>query len=109
MLRDVMNEYGLRLTVFRPYEWWHFELDPAMAPGSRLDEPAAHAIDEGEDPGMQLITDPENERQWVVWPGPGGVQHVREYNTYRKDAGIAMPGIAFVIDEQVEKGNMVKV
>lgn len=28
LLRSVMKEYGLRLTVFRPFEPWHFELDP---------------------------------------------------------------------------------
>jgi peptidoglycan hydrolase-like protein with peptidoglycan-binding domain len=35
LLKAVMGEYGLRLTVLRPYEPWHFELDPAgpAAPG----------------------------------------------------------------------------
>lgn len=28
LLRKVMGENGLRLTVFRPFEPWHFELDP---------------------------------------------------------------------------------
>lgn len=28
LLRRVMGENGLRLTVFRPFEPWHFELDP---------------------------------------------------------------------------------
>lgn len=28
LLRAVMGEHGLRLTVFRPFEPWHFELDP---------------------------------------------------------------------------------
>lgn len=29
LLRKVLGEHGLRLTVFRPFEPWHFELDPS--------------------------------------------------------------------------------
>ena len=108
MLREVMAEYGLRLTVFRPFEPWHFELDPAMPPGARVAGSAANNIDQEEILDMQLITDPENKRQWAAWSGPGGVQHVREYSKVRDGAGTAMPGIGVIIDEQVEKGNITK-
>lgn len=108
MLRGVMAEYGLRLTVFRPFEPWHFELDPAMPPGASVPGGATNQSDQEETLDMQLITDPENKRQWAAWSGPGGIQHVREYSKVRDGAGTPMPGIGVIIDEQVEKGNITK-
>ena len=58
---------------------------------------------------MQIINDPENERMWAGWD-KDGTQHVREYSTYRgAGVGDPLPGIGYVIDEQVTAGNIVKV
>lgn len=105
-LRSVMGEYGLRLTVFRPFEPWHFELDPAVDP-TTTSATADTTHDQKEHPDMQLVTDPETGRQWATWSGPGGVQHVREYGTPRAGAGTDMPGISVIIDEQVAKGAII--
>lgn len=58
---------------------------------------------------MQIINDPEAQRMWAGWD-KAGTQHVREYSNYRgAHVGDALPGIGYVIDEQVAAGNIEKV
>lgn len=93
----------------------HRDVHGTACPGDNLadktDELEVYAQlgDEAPDGGtMQIITDPEANRQWAAWL-KDGTEHVREYRNPRPGAGDAMPGIAYVIDEQATAGNIVKV
>lgn len=58
--------------------------------------------------GMDIINDPEAERMWAQWE-LDGTTIVREYSNYRgKDVGKVLPGVAYVIDEQVKAGKIKK-
>lgn len=64
---------------------------------------------EGGDDDMQIINDPERQRMFAGWVHDG-TQHVREFADYRgAHVGDPMPGISYVIDEQVSAGTIVKV
>lgn len=67
--------------------------------------PTAEAFEEGD---MQIINDPNQRRMWAGWT-KNGTQHVDEYSKYVEGAGTLMPNVSYVIDDQVAKGNIVKV
>lgn len=54
---------------------------------------------------MQIITDPEADRQWAVWTF-NGTTIVREYHKPRPGAGDNMPGISYIIDQQIAAGTI---
>jgi len=57
---------------------------------------------------MKIINDPESTRMFAVWTHEG-TTIVREYVSYRgPEFGETMPGFAYIIDEQIKKGNIKK-
>lgn len=64
--------------------------------------------DSFEEGDMQIINDPNKQRMWAAWL-KDGTQHVDEYSKYVPGAGTLMPNVSFVIDDQVAKGNIVRV
>jgi hypothetical protein len=57
---------------------------------------------------MDIINDPEAKRMWATWT-LNGTTVVREYSTYRgTTAGTILPGIGYVIDEQIKSGQLTK-
>ena len=63
--------------------------------------------DHEDEPGMQIVTDSENGRQWLVWTFEG-TTIVREYSRVRPGAGDDMPGVAYVIDKQIREGTILE-
>jgi len=61
-----------------------------------------------EEGDMQIINDPNKKRMWAGWV-KDGTQHVDEYSVYVEGAGVLMPNVSYVIDDQVKKKNIVKV
>jgi hypothetical protein len=70
-----------------------------------LYELANTPIIQEEDQEMQLINDTSQKKSYAGWIGPDGFQYIRAYNDY-VNAGTPMPNISYVIQEQVDKGNI---
>ncbi len=57
---------------------------------------------------MKIINDTEHKRMWASWAYEGTTM-VREYQNYRGVGfGESLPGIGYVIDEQVASGKLLK-
>ena len=65
-------------------------------------------IQESDDGMIQLINDPNTRRMFATFM-KGGTTTIREYSTYLPAAGEALPNMSYVIDAQIEAGNMNKV
>lgn len=65
-------------------------------------------VDGGGEEGMKIINDTEHKRMWASWAYEGTTM-VREYQNYRGVGfGESLPGIGYVIDEQVASGKLLK-
>jgi hypothetical protein len=101
-------EYGLRQVVRT--EWWHLEHRDRthIFDAPRIAKPIVQPEFPQEDLEMQLINDTNQRRMFAAWV-TDGTQHVDEYGSYLAGAGVPMPNISYVIDDQVAKGNIRKV
>lgn len=98
-VKPYLAKWGLKQTVRS--EWWHVQ---ALTSQGWISGPLPSQT-EGTD--VQIITDPEKNRQFAIWSYQG-TACVREYSQPRAGSGEDLPGISIIIDEALKAGKMVK-